>query len=159
MKTSRLRHTGPCTSPSHGWICALVGAITLGVSVTSQADVPDASSGKFGGLYKVESSTDPLFPATQSTEYFLDFGRGIQADKTSGSVAISVRQNPSVKVRILAWQYFPKNGKIMIGNPYSEGSKTVVARGSWNMKAIREGLVFERGNYQVILQRADPGDY
>lgn len=156
---SRSRHSDPCTPTTHVWAGALVGAIILAVSVTVKADVPDTPSGKFGGIYKVESSTDPMFPANQSTEYFLDFGRGIRADKTSGSVAISIRRNPNVKVRILTWQYFPDKGKIMIGNPYSAGSRNVVARGTWSMKAIRDGLVFERGKFQMILQRADPSDY
>ena len=65
------------------------------------ADVPDQSSGRFGGIYKVTSSNDPLFPATKTREYFLDFGRGIQANKLSGSVAVSMRRNPNVKVRIM----------------------------------------------------------
>jgi hypothetical protein len=134
-------------------------AVFLSVSVAVGADFPDRPGGRFGGIYKVTSSTDPMFPATGTREYFLDFGRGIQADKLSGSVAVSVRRNPNVQVRIMAWQYFPDQGKIVIGNPYAEGSRKAVAMGAWQMKGIANGVLFERGSYRVVLQRADPDDY
>ena len=138
---------------------ALVGAVLLCFTPSVRADVPDASPASFGGIYKVTSSTDPIFPATAACEFFLDFGRGIQADRLNGSVAVSMRVNPSVKVRMFSWQYFPEQGKILIGNPYAEGSRKAVAMGAWKMTGISNGVVFERGNYQVVLQRAEPGDY
>ena len=100
-----------------------------------------------------------MFPVTRTREYFLDFGKGIQAGKLSGSVAISMRRNPNVKVRIMAWQYFPKQGSMVIGNPYSEDSRNAVARAVWKMTGGDNGVIFERGSYQVVLHRADPGDY
>lgn len=139
---------------------AIFGALALTLTLSlSAADIPDQSSGQFRGMYKVVSSTDPIFPISQTTEYFMDFGKGIQPDKMSGSVAISKRQNPNVKVRIMAWQYFPKDGSIAIGNPYSEGSRKAVAKGVWTMRGASKGVIFERGSYQVVLQRADPADY
>jgi hypothetical protein len=138
---------------------ALAGAIILTATATSIADVPTATSGRFGGMYKVAASTDPIFPATQTREYFLDFGRGIEVGKLSGSVAVSMRQNPHVKVRILSWQYFPDQGKLLIGHPYAEGSRNAVAIGAWRMKGAEKGIIFERGSYRVVLHRADPDDY
>lgn len=139
---------------------AIFGAIAFTLtSAMSFADVPDQSSGQFRGMYKVVSSNDPIFPATQTREYFMDFGKGIQGSKMSGSVAVSMRQNPNVKVRIMAWQYFPKEGSLAIGNPYSEGSNQAVAKGVWKMSGLSKGVLFERGGYQVVLHRADPGDY
>ena len=89
----------------------------------------------------------------------LDFGNGVQAGSRSGNVAVSVRENPNVKVRIMAWQYFPDQGKILIGNPFAEGSNRAIARGVWQIKPIFNGVVFERGSYRVVLHTADPGDY
>jgi hypothetical protein len=123
------------------------------------ADIPDASSSRFGGIYKVTSSTDPMFPATPTREYFLDFGSGVQAGKPGGNVAVSVRENPRVSVRVMAWQYFPQDGMIVLGNRFAEGSRNAVVRGSWRMRGITNGVIFERGSYQVVLHRADPNDY
>jgi hypothetical protein len=155
MKTKRL---GSPENHLSKWLGRFAVAM-LSASMVIAADIPNASSGRFGGIYKVTSSTDPLIPATKTSEYFLDFGRGIQPGKVSGSVAVSVRRNPQVKVRIMAWQYFPDQGKILIGNPYAEGSRRAVAKGVWRIKGIPDGVIFERGNYQVVLRRADPGDY
>ncbi len=140
-------------------LAALVGAAVLAVSTGVSADEPRPQSLRFSGLYKVTSSTDPLFPATKEREYFLDFGRGIQGEKLSGSVAVSIRRNPHVKVRILAWQYFPAAREILLGNPFAEGSRNAVAIGSWRMRGLPNGAIFERGQFQLVLQRADPNDY
>jgi hypothetical protein len=140
------------------WI-RIVAVVVLSASASVADDIPDPSSGRFGGLYKVVSSTDPIFPATPTSEYFLDFGRGIQADKLSGSVAVSLRRNPNVKVRIMAWQYFPAQGKIVLGNPFAEGSRNAVAKGVWQMKGVSKGVVFVRGDYQIVLHPAGPDDY
>lgn len=142
------------------WVATLIGAATLAMSATALADIPDAPrSNQFGGIYKVFSSTDPLFPATPTREYFLDFGKGIQMHKFSGNVAVSERRNPKVRVRIMAWQYFPDQGRIVLGNPFAEGSRNAVAKGTWRMRGVSNGFLFERGNYQIVLQTADPKDY
>lgn len=138
---------------------ALLVACFLFSAPYLRADVPDGSSGRFGGLYKVTSSNDPIFPATRTDEYFLDFGQGFGADRPGGRVAVSIRRNPKVSVRILSWQYFPEQGKILIGTPAADGSRRVVARGAWSMRGIPNGVIFQRGNYQVVLTRADPKDY
>ncbi|MEO6477857.1 hypothetical protein [Luteolibacter sp.] len=137
----------------------MVGAAILSASGLARADVEESTAGQFRGIYKVIASNDPIFPATATREYFLDFGKGVQMGKLSGSVAVSMRENPSVKVRIMAWQYFPQQGSLVIGNPYSEGSRNAVAKGVWKMKGAQNGVIFERANYQVVLHRADPNDY
>lgn len=123
------------------------------------ADIPDQVPGRLSGIYKVTTSTDPIFPATGKCEYFLDFGQGVRAGKTSGNVVVSMRQNPHVRVRIMAWQYFPDHGKILIGNPFAEGSNRAVAKGVWQMKPVFNGVLFERGSYRIVLHTADPADY
>ena len=138
---------------------AYVGIAVISSFPLTLADVPSGSASQFGGIYKVASSTDPMFPVTGTREYFLDFGKGIQAGKLSGSVSISMRQNPKVQVRIMAWQYFPQQGRMVIGNPYAENSRNAVARAVWKMTGSANGVLFERGSYQVVLHRADPGDY
>ncbi len=142
-----------------GRISVFAGALILAGAATAPADIPDANSGRFGGLYKITASSDPIFPANRSSEYFLDFGQGFRADRTGGRVAVSIRRNPNVSVRIMAWQYLPDQRKILIGTPSDDGSRRAVARGAWNMRGIANGVIFQRGNYQVILQRADPSDY
>lgn len=126
---------------------------------TSRADLPEQSASEFKGMYKIASSNDPIFPMDASQEWFLDFGKGVSMEKFSGSVAVSLRQNPNVRVRIMAWQYFPKQGNLIIGNPYSEGSSKAVAKGSWQMTGTSGGVLFSRENYRVVLRRADPNDY
>lgn len=120
-----------------------------------EAAAPEAS-GRLAGFYKVVASNDPQFPVTSTREYFLDFGKGVQAKRLSGSVAVSLRENPSVRVRIMAWQFFPKDGTLAIGNPFSEGSDKAVAAGIWKLRTSTKGAVMQRGSYQVVLQRADP---
>src|SRR5687768_4557243 len=75
----------------------------------THADVPDRAGGQFRGMYQVTASTDPIFPLRENQQWFLDFGQGIRSRVSSGSVAVSLRQNPNVRVRILAWQYFPEH--------------------------------------------------
>jgi hypothetical protein len=128
-------------------------------TLTAQADVPDRRDGQLRGMYKVAASNDPIFPLTEQQEWFLDFGTGTSAGKTSGNVAISLRRNPNVRVRIMAWQYFPERDNLLIGNPFHEGSKQAVARGNWHLRSTRGGVIFERGAYQITLYPAAPGDY
>jgi hypothetical protein len=142
-----------------GRLFTCFGAAVVALAATVSADIPDRPSGRFGGVYKIASSSDPIFPATAGREYFLDFGNGVQAGRRSGNVAVSVRENPNVKVRIMAWQYFPDEGKILIGNPFAEGSKRAIAKGMWQLKPVFNGVVFERGSYRVVLHTVDPADY
>lgn len=139
-------------------ILAASAVLAASIQVT-QADIIDRSQQRFGGMYKIATSSDPLFPMESSQEWFLDFGKGISDNKLSGSVAVSLRQNPNVRVRIMAWQYFPDRNSLFIGNPYSEGSTNAVARGVWQLESTGNGVVFQRGNYKVVLRPADPGDY
>lgn len=159
MKTISLTPQAGCISKNLSRVPAIMGCLVIAVTMTVQAEVVERSPGQIAGIYKVVSSSDPIFPATPTREYFLDFGKGIQAGKLSGSVAISMRQNPNVKVRVMAWQYFPRQGSMVIGNPYSEGSSKAVAKGVWKMTGTDNGVIFERGNHQVVLRRADPNDY
>lgn len=140
-------------------VSALAGLFLLSHTAAPAADIPERTSVRFGGIYKVMSSNDPMFPATRTREFFLDFGKGVAGGKLSGSVAISMRQNPNLKVRILAWQYFPEQGTLVIGHPFAEGSRQAVVRASWTITGASNGVVFERGNHTVVLRRPAPGDY
>jgi hypothetical protein len=140
-------------------LVAIAGVSIFTSSGAMASDVPTASASSFAGIYKVAASSDPMFPMSETCEYFLDFGKGIQAGKLSGSVAVSMRQNPKVHVRIMAWQYFPEQGTLVIGNPYSEGSRNAVARAMWTMRGASNGVALNRLGYQLVLQRAVPGDY
>lgn len=138
-----------------GRLFACLSAAVFALSSAASADVPDQPPARFGGVYKISSSSDPILPATAKREYFLDFGTGGR----SGNVAVSVRENPNVKVRIMAWQYFPDRREILIGNPFAEGSNRAVARGVWRIKPVFNGVILDRGGYRVVLQTADPADY
>lgn len=160
MKTSCFGLSGHSASRAMGTLYAIAGAVLLCFPAAPlRADVPDASPARFRGMYKVTASNDPIFPASKTREYFLDFGRGIQGGKLSGSVAVSVRMNPNVKVRILSWEYFPDRGMLLIGNPFAHGSRNAVAIGAWEIRGFSNGIVFRRGNQKVVLTRADPNDY
>lgn len=134
------------------WAVSLMGMM----DVSARETIPAETSGRLAGFYKVVASNDSQFPVTQQREYFLDFGKGIQADRLSGSVAVSLRENPRVRVRIMAWQYFPKNATLAIGNPFAEGSRKAVAAGVWKLRTSTKGAVLQRERYQVVLHRADP---
>lgn len=132
----------------------IVMAAMLSSPAVLQADIPSppaTANVRISGIYKIVASSDPLFRVTKTHEYFLDFGRS--------SVAISLRQNPSVKVRIMAWEYFPTQETLIIGSPIAEGSRKAVAIGVWRVRGISGGLLCERGNHQVVLRRPRPGDY
>lgn len=146
-------------------LTALLSLMLFAFSVQiSNADVPDRdrrikSAPQLSGVYKVAASTDPFFPSAQNAEWFLDFGTGITSEKASGKVSVSLRQNPSVKVRIMVWQVFPQTGQLMLGNQFSEGSKGAVALADWQMNSRADSVILERGGYQIVLRRADPADY
>ncbi len=140
-------------------LAAVVGVSAFTSSSVLASDVPSASTSTFSGIYKVAASSDPMFPMSETREYFLDFGKGVQAGKLSGSVSVSMRQNPRVQVRIMAWQYFPEQGTLVIGNPYSEGSRNAVARAMWSMRGVDNGVALDRLGCQLVLHRAAPSDY
>jgi hypothetical protein len=126
----------------------------------SSAEIPQSrSSLRLAGIYKVASSTDPSFPASRTSEYFFDFGHGLRPGRHSGSVAVSLRRNPHVQVRIMAWQYFPERGELVIGSPTAEGSRVAVARAVWKITGSSRGALLERGNHRIVIQPPAPGDY
>lgn len=138
-------------------LATLAGVFTFTVSaVTSHADVPDRhpQTGAPVGYYKVSQSTDPIFPNSNNKEWFLDFGNAIGRGQTSGTVAVSMRENPNIRVKLLVWQLYPETGTLVIGNQTDEGSRKAVALASWQVRAATSGLILERGNYQVSLDRA-----
>lgn len=135
-------------------------ALLIGLlSPSARADVPDHPPGELFGIYKIASSSDPAFIVKGGEQWFFDFGKGIRGGNLNGSVAISLRRNPNVRVDIRVWQYFPKDGSLLIGSPYHEGSKNAVALGNWQLRAISGGLVLERGKRQILLNRPSPGEY
>ncbi len=139
---------------------ALAGfAITALLTQAATADIPDRHRPMpaFSGMYKVVASSDPMFPATGNKEWFLDFG--LEAGKSSGTVAVSLRENPRVRVRIMVWQAFPEQNSLVLGNQTHEGSKSAVAMANWTVQNSPQGLVFNRGTYQVVLHQADASDY
>ena len=148
----------PTLKPS-SWTALFGAAMLVLVTPSVRADIPDQRSVTLSGIYKVASSTDPIFPLQGDQEWFLDFGNGIASGKLSGSVAVSLRQNPNVKVRLMAWQFFPAETVLVLGNPYAEGSRNAVAKGSWKLATTSSGILWRRGDAEVILQRADVRDY
>jgi hypothetical protein len=127
----------------------------------ARADIPDVprTAVAFHGVYKIKASNDPAFAVSPGSECFLDFGRGLDDGAPGGSVAVSVRVNPHVKVRILSWEYFPERNLLMIGNPFAHGSRKAVAIGAWQLRGTGESLVLSREGCRVLLVRADPKDY
>lgn len=141
----------------------MLGLMMMMVLQSVRADIPDRARSSAGtpqvtGMYKVAASSDPFFPERQNVEWFLDFGNGT-SEKNNGKVAVSLRQNPNVKVRIMVWQMFPQNSSLVLGNQTGEGSKQAVALADWKVRNHARGIVLERGSYQIVLHRADPADY
>jgi hypothetical protein len=140
-----------------------VTASALMVSPLAAADAPvpaefHAQLSSLSGMYKVMSATDPLFPGDESQEWFLDFGKGVTTGKTSGTVAVSLRQNPNVRIRIMVWQLSPQDGVLRIGNQTAEGSRQAVLRAEWQMSRTSSGLVLRRNGYQAVLRPSGPND-
>ncbi len=125
-----------------------------------RADIPDRDSRiSLAGMYKVSASNDPFFPIVSNHEWFMDFGTGITDRKNAGKVAVSLRQNPNVKVRIMVWQVFPGTGQLYLGNQYSEGSRNAVAVADWKISNSGNSVILERHGFRIILNQADPADY
>lgn len=139
-----------------------VGLIALVFSLTAinvRADIPDRRLPRLDGMYQVVSSDDPLFPITRGVEWFMDFGKGIHSNTYSGSVAISRRENPDVKVRIMAWQYFPNESALVVGNQFDRGASNAVAQGIWAVIPTTTQIILQRDQFQMVIQRAHPNDY
>jgi hypothetical protein len=138
----------------------IVGAVGIALSpLASRAAEEDRSCDRLVGMYQVTASNDPAFSFQADSEWFLDFGKGTSAGKSSGSVAVSLRKNPNVKVRIMAWEYFPKQRSLTIGNPFHEGSKDAVVFGRWQLLPASDGIVLERDAYQTSLHLLDVTEY
>ena len=135
---------------------AIVSATAIQANL---ADIPDRPPVSLSGMYQVAASNDPLFPMNSNKEWFLDFGNGITGGITSGKVAVSLRENPRVSVRVMVWQYFPGEKTLLIGNQTAEGSGRAVARGVWAMGNDSGAVFLNRGNCTIVLKRAAPGDY
>ena len=136
---------------------ASVCAILLVTADQSRAGIRSSGS-EFQSFYQVVSSNDPLFPMDRGQEWFLDFGRMDSAGMTHGSVSVSLRQNPNLRIRIFSWQYYPKTAILVIGNPTEPGSNQAVVRAYWRMLTTQAGIRLERGQHHVTLCRADPSD-
>ena len=137
----------------------LTAVFTASLSITAHADVPDRNVTSLNGIYKVAASNDPFFPMGQGREWFMDFGTGMTTSTSSGTVTISLRQNPSVSVRPMVWQFFPSNSTIALGNQFERGASQAVAKGIWRVSQTQDGLTLDRGDVRFILFRPEPGDY
>lgn len=144
-------------------ILATMIAMVLAFSViaiqVSSADIPDVRPADINGMYKVSQSSDPIFPMVSGKEWFLDFGDGTLDGSVSGKVAVSLRENPNVKVRILVWQYFPDERALVIGNQFEEGSGGAVAKGVWELQNDLNDVHLTRSNHSVVLARAASTDF
>jgi hypothetical protein len=149
--------------PLLGFLFALLAA-ALPLATGNASPSWDAGAGSheristLSGLFKIHASTDPLFPMNDSKEWFMDFGKGMSKGKWSGTVAVSMRQNPHVRVRILVWQVLPDAGVLRIGNQTAQGSGQAVMRGEWRMARAHAGVVLQRGDHHVLLRPAGPLD-
>lgn len=126
---------------------------------SSSAETLNRETVSLSGMYQIASSNDPLFPMDRRQEWFLDFGKGIHAGITSGKVAVSLRENPNVSIRIMVWQHFPDEKALLIGEQTAEGSGRAVSRGVWTFVNDSGAIFLTRERRTVVLKRADPGDY
>ena len=140
------------------WMGVVAVAGLVFMPLAASGDDGSAGGALLSGMYKVAASNDPLFPERERLEWFLDFGEGQAAGRTSGKLAVSMRENPRVRVRILVWQVFG-GGNLKIGAQTHEGSKQAVTVADWAMMRTATGMVLQRGGYEVRLLRADPADY
>lgn len=137
----------------------IIAALLLS-SHRSNADIPDPSPRfHLSGMYLVSESSDPMFPMHENREWFLDFGQGTTAGASSGTVAVSLRENPNVQVRIMVWQYFPEQGTLAIGNQTGRASNRAVTRGIWSIGADSQHVVLRRQNANVVLRRTGSNAY
>jgi len=135
------------------WIIAAIS------SRPAMADIPDRPKTVLQGMYKVETCNDPLFPMGKGREWFLDFGKGMSNGQTSGKVAVSLRQNPNVRVNIMVWQYFRRENVLIIGNQSAEGSGKAVARGVWTLGSDLDAVFLIAQTCNITMKTAVPNDY
>lgn len=158
MTTKSVDTTATGRFPFAGKLSALMGLMIFAAATpAARADIPDRAQPKASGLsgyYKVASSTDPFF-SMEDREWFLDFG---SQGKTAGNVAVSLRQNPVVRVRRLVWQFYPQTSTLTLGAQTEEGSKQAVAVANWQVRPSPGGVILERANYQIFLTRALASD-
>ena len=140
-------------------ISVMVAVFLAATTLSSNADVPDSKRTRFSGMFKVTTSSDSLFPMVNNNEWFLDFGDGVHDGIQSGKVAVSLRKNPNVSVRIMVWQYFPDTSTMVIGNQFEGGSAGAVVKAAWTIGSGSGGVVFVRDGAGMVLNRAAPGDY
>jgi hypothetical protein len=144
-----------------GRATALVATAAFSMAPVLHADIPDkpfAQRSGLSGYYKVAANTDPFFGSKPDREWFLDFGEGVLAGKTSGSVAVSMRENPNVKVKLLVWQLDPTTRTLIVGAPTEDGSRKAVALAQWQVVPTLNGVTLLRGDYEVSLRRANSGE-
>jgi hypothetical protein len=142
------------------WLATATLSLTIAGADIPDRDRPSRAPAALSGMYQVVSSSDPLFPMDDSRkEWFLDFSEGTRSGKTSGRLAVSLRENPRVQVRILVWQIFPREGTLTIGNAMADGGRGAVALAQWNVTATNHGIALERDGLRIVLRRAQPADF
>jgi hypothetical protein len=109
------------------------------------------------GLYRVTASTDPFFALEGGQEWFVDFGGG--AEKFSGRLALTLRQNPNLRVRLLVWQFSPDSGTLRIGRGSTTSPREAIAAASWQLARGPAGaLLLRRDQHQATLVPATSSD-
>lgn len=159
MKTRTELLNGYSGKPGFRTLATVIAMIAAIAIQPSPADIPDRERVSLVGMYQVVSSNDPFFPMDSRQEWFLDFGNGFRDGISSGKVAVSLRENPKVSVRIMVWQYFPEERVLLIGNQAAQGSGRAVARGVWTLGSDSGAIFLLRERCTIVLKRADPNDY
>jgi len=133
-----------------------LGAAAAQVPGGAAAQVP-AAAPLLRGLYRVAASTDGFFPVDGGQEWFLDFGRG--TEPSSGRLALTLRQNPNLRVRLLVWQFTPERATLRIGRESARQPGHALAPTSWQLTRGTAGsLVLRRAEGQTTLVPATPSD-
>lgn len=105
------------------------------------------------GLYRIRSSTDPAFPLDNNQDWFFDFAHG--ADSSSGTLALTLRQNPNLRVRLLVWQFFPDSATLRLGRASARSSHEAITAATWQLARGAAGsLLLRRGAFQITLAPA-----
>jgi hypothetical protein len=109
------------------------------------------------GLYRVMASSDPFFPLESGQEWFVDFGRG--EEEFSGRLALTLRQNPNLRVRLLVWQFSPVSGTLRIGRASARSPRGAVEAASWQLARGPAGAIqLRRDEHQTTLMPASASD-
>ncbi len=135
----------------------IAAAAVLATAPAATADLPAAGPAAavqhaaFCGTYKISSSNDPAFPGIDHQEWFLDFGRRAPT-RPSGTVAVTARQNPHLKLRLRVWQFSPDTGMLRLGTQAAQASQHLVAAATWQVTTAAAGsLLLRRGDYHALL--------